>query len=259
MGRRGRLVALAIAVALASAGTHAGGGNVAVSKHGQANQAPRLGDRCENTKADNGPEICAQWAAANAARNANEINRDALKWNIAGFFALLLTLLATAWAAWAAGSAARAANRSMKLFQSAEAGQLVPKLVVNAYDVVTVSLENVGRTAVTIIHADICCTDTAPDKPVGTFFNELGTFKSDALIGPDSYYIFGGGPMRIGHTNPECWIYGGAIYRTTFGTIEFVPVPIFLDRTTGRYEVEHKIDFSEWEKFAARLQKNRRQ
>lgn len=149
MGAVRRLLMVAVAAALASAGAPVG--SAAVANQPQANQpqanegAARLAvgklpsaskntDRCQQPEEDNGPDLCAQWAAANAAREANRINRTALLWNIAGFFALLLTLIATAWAAWAASTAARAAQGSVEQFQSAEAGSLVPKLEVLGQD-----------------------------------------------------------------------------------------------------------------------------
>jgi hypothetical protein len=81
--------------------------------------------RCDRPKNWDESDLCAQWGAVIAARQANalaaEANRAAqkanivsantLRWTQAGIVAVLLTLIATAWAAWSAGVAARAANR----------------------------------------------------------------------------------------------------------------------------------------------------
>jgi hypothetical protein len=192
--------------------------------------------RCDHPQSREESNLCAQWGAVFAARDANRLTQEAnsalrdantinastLWWTRIGFGAVLLTLIATAWAAWAAGDAARAANRSVDRFESAERGFLVPKVSVNSPDVVTISLQNTGRTAVTILHADLCCVESKPTEPVETFFNEPGTHRTDVLIGPDKPYIFGPGPMRIPHQSAVCWIYGGAIYRTVFGQIDWV-------------------------------------
>jgi hypothetical protein len=273
MGALGRCVfALAAAVALADA--HAGVGDAAVANQAQQNQvrtnqnaanaavrnlpsSRKNADRCKNPDADNGPDICAQWAAANAAREANKINSTALMWTVAGFFAILLTLFATAWAAFAAGSAARAANRSLDLFQRAEGGQLVPRGRLDSYDVMTIGLQNVGRSSVKIIHADLCCVEELPDKPLPDFMTK-GAFAADVVIRPDTTYTFGNGPMGIPRNNPEVWILGGAIYETVFGGIEVAPVALHLDRTTGQFTPEWNVSFSQWESMAERLRKIRR-
>jgi hypothetical protein len=161
-------------------------------------------------------------------------------------------LIATAWAAWSAGVAARAANRSVDLFQAAEAGQLVPHLSIDAYDVVTVTLRNVGRTAVSVLHADLCCVDARPTKPLGAFFTE-GVFSKDALIAPGDAYTFAG-PMRIPNASPKVWLLGGAIYRTQFANLEVAKVAIYLDRASGAQEVDHKVSFAEWEAMAKKVQ-----
>jgi hypothetical protein len=216
-------------------------------------------ERCENINTDNGPDICAQWVAANAARDGAKVSRETLYWNIAAFFAILFTLIATAWAAFAASAAAKAANLSLDLFQAAESGQLIPKIRQTDYTTVTVTLHNTGRTAVTIIHADMCGTSKPNDKPLPTFFNEHGTFQADVLIAPEEKYTFSGGPMQIPHEHPECWFYGGAIYRTIFGKLLFVPISVLLDRTTGETRVVHDSDFSRWEDFTDRLQRTMKQ
>src|SRR5687767_315295 len=70
--------------------------------------------RCNKPRNREESELCAQWGAVAAARDANRLTVDAnraladanavsatmLAWTKAGFVALILTLVATAWAAW---------------------------------------------------------------------------------------------------------------------------------------------------------------
>ena len=202
--------------------------------------------RCDNPQRDNGPDICAQWVAANAARDAAKISEETLRWNIAAFFAILATLIATGWAAWAAGTASSAANASLDLFQKAEAGELAPFVTLNSRDVVTLGFKNTGRTGVVIVHADVCCSDK---EIVGAipFFLTNHDFDVDVLIREDGNYVFGGGPQGITHANREAWIYGGAVYRTVFGRIGLARMAAVLDRTTGRTRAIRSADYSEWE------------
>jgi len=69
-------------------------------------------EHCDNPEANNGPDICAQWVAANAARKSAELAQSSLIWNVLSFFALLFTLLVTAWGSRAAVRAAKAAESS---------------------------------------------------------------------------------------------------------------------------------------------------
>ncbi|HEY5711737.1 MAG TPA: hypothetical protein VIT38_07565 [Allosphingosinicella sp.] len=99
--------------------------------------------RCEDSEQRNGSEICAQWEAANAARQSAEIARDTLSWNIGAFFALFLTLGATAWSAFAASKAAKAAEKSTELLDDTAKRQLRAYVITKC---VTVDGVRAGRT-----------------------------------------------------------------------------------------------------------------
>ncbi|MFC3694862.1 hypothetical protein ACFOWB_21780 [Chenggangzhangella methanolivorans] len=76
-------------------------------------------DRCENSESDNGPDLCAQWVAANAARESYRLSFKTFIATIAGVIAAFGALIATVWAAWAATEAARTARDvSIKQFAS---------------------------------------------------------------------------------------------------------------------------------------------
>lgn len=112
--------------------------------------------RCEDPGAHNGSQLCAQWAAANAARESAAISLQSLRWSIGGFIALLLTLVASGWAAWAATKAARAAERSIELADASAKRQLRSYLVAKNFQlknveagqapVLTYEVKNVGQT-----------------------------------------------------------------------------------------------------------------
>lgn len=215
--------------------------------------------KCQNPKTREESELCAQWAAAlaarqanalalqanEAAREANAVSAETLWWTRVGLFAVIATLLATAWAAWAAGSAARAAHESLSLFKDAEAGYLVGSVVFNNSSVLTVGLVNKGRTPVTIFHADICYFEERPTKPIEAFLTGQ-SFKTDVLIGTDTPYLFGDGPLAIPGDASECWLCGGALYRTIFGQVRLARVAVHVDRKSGRITVDHKINFAKW-------------
>jgi len=66
---------------------------------------------CRTPKDDAQAGVCASIAQASAAQTANELSREALKWNIAGIVAVTLTLIATSIASWAAIAAVRHSRR----------------------------------------------------------------------------------------------------------------------------------------------------
>jgi hypothetical protein len=142
-----------------------------------ASVAPRIaggaqtGERCGRPDAVDGSELCAQWVAANAAREAAEIANRSLKWNVGAFLALLATLAATAWSAWAAMRAAQAADRSVQLSEAVAGAQLRAYLLPGTFTLtslakgryrITVPTRNSGQTparniTLRIGHAVVAC------------------------------------------------------------------------------------------------------
>jgi len=201
---------------------------------------------CEAPQNKDDADLCAQWAMVGATDRSNNLAASQIWLTFFEIVALVVTISFTAWAAVAAANAAKVARQSLDLFQKVESGLLVPSLVVNSRDTVTVSLRNKGRTSVVVLLADLCCQDSPMQEPIPLALS--GTeFGSDALIGESANYVFGGGPMTIQHSGQCAYIYGAAIYRTIFGKVHLARIAIKMDRTTGTRSVIPKADFSVWE------------
>lgn len=202
---------------------------------------------CDAPQSKEDADLCAQWAMVGATDRSNSLASSQLWLTFFEIVALVATISFTAWAAFAAGLAAMAAKESVALFQVAESGFLVPKLVMDSQDVVTVSLNNAGRTGVVILMADLCCSGSPPSGPIPEVLSN-SDFASDALIRSGKDYVFGGGPQQIPHDKVMAFIYGAAIYRTQFGKVRLARIALSLNRTTGARSVINKADFSLWEK-----------
>lgn len=218
---------------------------------------------CQRPKSREESDLCAQWGAVAAARrandlaaNANRAARDAnavsaetLIWTRRGFLAIILTLLATAWAAWAAARAASVADKSMKLFRDTEGGMLSPRVeLTHGGSCYTVTLSNRGRSPVTVIHADINVSDTEPQGPIPAFVHQ---FPSDLMIAEGRNYEFG----EFQFTTDARYVYffGGGIYKTFFWETQLCRIAVRMDRNTGAHEILHRADFSEWEGMIRKL------
>ncbi|RIV83371.1 hypothetical protein [Aurantiacibacter zhengii] len=206
----------------------------------------RYEPKCSAPENREDADLCAQWAMVGATDQSNSLAASQLWLTFFEIVALIITISFTAWAAFAASAASKAAEASVSLFQTAESGFLVPKIVQNSQDVVTVSLRNMGRTGVVILIADLCASDAPPQGPINLVLSDTD-YATNALIGADSSYVFGGGAQQIGHDSLIAFIYGAAIYRTAFGRVRLARIAVSLNRASGEIAVLERADFSLWE------------
>jgi hypothetical protein len=122
-------------------------------------------ERCEDSTATNGPDICAQWAAVRAAQKSADAAW--LTWiiNIVGLALIFVTLIATGLAAWYARKAAIGMIQSerphVRLFTTIK----VKTQTGNVKDVLGVTFRNYGRTPaiVSSLRIQYTLADVPPD------------------------------------------------------------------------------------------------
>ena len=224
--------------------------------------------RCDQPKDREESDLCAQWGAVfagrqanvlaaeanRAARDANTVSAETLWWTQAGFFAVVISLIASAFAAWAAAKAAKSANESVHMFQAAEAGILVPKIDWPAQDVLHVKAVNRGRTLVSVFHADLCIFRAKPTGPLPVIMTG-GQFKADVGIAAEKAYDFE--PQSIRGQPDVFYLAGGVLYRNMFGGVEVARISAKIDRVNVTSEVFHGADFSKWDKLADRMKRGK--
>jgi hypothetical protein len=215
--------------------------------------APYKAD-CERPKSLEESDLCAQWGAAKAVRDANSIGAEVLYWTRLGFFAILATLTFTALATLAAGRAAKAALRSLNIFQAAEGGVLVPAISLKSPHVVHVGAINHGRTMVSVIHAELACVAEFPKGKLP--FAMAGGYESDVGIASGKSYDFKARGIEL--PNALVYLVGGLLYRNMFGEYHVCKIAVKLNRNTGDRSIVHSADFRAWERVADRLTKGKR-
>src|SRR5687768_12649152 len=95
-----------------------------------------LKDRgCIGGKRRRDSALCAQWDTADSARRSVDVAERQMYWGMAGFFALVVTLLASAWAARASTRAALAAERSVAISEEVSRLQLRAYLSVRPVEI----------------------------------------------------------------------------------------------------------------------------
>ncbi len=201
---------------------------------------------CEAPQNKDDADLCAQWAMVGATDRGNNLAASQLWLTFFEIVALIVTISFTAWAAVAAANASKAARESVDLFQKAESGLLVPSVVMNSFNTVTIGLRNAGRTSVVIFIADLCCCDAPMNEPIPLALSG-NDFSSDVMIKESSSYFFGNSELVINHSNQYAYFYGAAIYRTIFGKVHLARIAVKLDRATGARSVIQGADFSIWE------------
>ena len=209
---------------------------------------------CQHPKSLEESDLCAQWGAVKAVRDANAIGTDTLYWTKIGIAAVLVTLVFTAFATWAAGRAAKAAIRSLTTFQTAESGMLIPAINLKGPDIVHVGAINHGRTMVAVTHADLACVAEFPKGPL-PFAMTMG-YESDLCIAQGKSYDFKAHGIDL--PNAIVYLVGGILYRTQFDEYHVCKIAIKLNRNTGERSIVHTADFRPWERIADRLTKGKK-
>lgn len=235
-------------------------------QRGEIGKLPRTEEyrpNCQRPQNREESDLCAQWGAVAAARRANDLAADAnratrdansisaqtLLWTRLGFFAVVLTLFATAWAAWAAARAASMAERSVGLFKETEAGYLVPGVEIDSAGMSWAAHAiNRGKTGVTIVHADINIYDAPPDFAIPILEHN---FPAHNLIAPEKAYKFGA--FQFPTQSRIVFVAGGIIYKTLGWETRLCRISARVDRSTGITEVCADIDFSNWERLRSDL------
>ncbi|WP_397605159.1 hypothetical protein [Sphingorhabdus sp.] len=204
---------------------------------------------CGNGRYTSDDDLCAQWKAADAARDAANWARWQLGISAAGLLALIVSLFFTR-------RALVAADNTNKAFIRAEAGILVPSIEFFGgglwADSFKIKMHNVGRTPVTIVHYQLHLDNDnighQMEIPLHADEHQLGI-----MIDAGKPFIL---PYNDMSQCPEVIrMVGGAIYSDMFGRISTCQIAYLVNRCTRTFTYDREVNFSRWDKLAKKQNK----
>ncbi|PDQ21646.1 hypothetical protein CN311_08325 [Mesorhizobium sanjuanii] len=200
-------------------------------------------ERCEDLQAENGSEICAQWAAVRAAQESANAASWTLYVSAVGLFLLVLTLFATAYAAFAARDAALGLVQSerphVRLFTTIKTKDKLGRILSTQ----GVTFKNFGRTPALIrkLRISYVLADGPPDPEKESAFERI--YPDDSVIGHGETWPYKGFvPQFQGRTvndlikihkktGERLFVFGKIVYIDSFGKEHYTR---FCREFTGR-------------------------
>ena len=214
-----------------------------------ANRPDSTSKPCTNEMENRNSDLCAQWKAADAARDAANWAWWQLVISAAGLLGLIVSLFFTR-------RALVAADNTNKAFIRAEAGILVPSIEFFGgglwADSFKIKMHNVGRTPVTIVHYQLHLDNDnighQMEIPLHADEHQLGI-----MIDAGKPFIL---PYNDMSQCPEVIrMVGGAIYSDMFGRISTCPIAYLVNRCTRTFTYDREVNFSRWDKLAKKQNK----